>query len=301
MKRKIFQPVFYTLIYILLTGCTADIDIKTNDSEPVIVIYGLLTNEYKKQSVRLTRSSPYFSQEKNEAVSGAVVRITSSLNEEFNLMESQSEKGTYETTDSLSAKAGITYRLNIQVDFDGDGIVDTYEAETVMQPAISLDSIRIKPLRIMGESYYALNLYATDSPDEDYYICNYFVNDTLKTDRISRYRMLGDEIVNGEYINGLTIEYFLDRKEAKKHENEDNFDDLIFVSPGDHITIEMNKVEKSYYLFIIDCQMEMKGENPFFGGPASNIRTNISKGGTGFFSAYTINRIEASVPADETN
>jgi hypothetical protein len=32
----------------------------------------------------------------------------------------------------------------------------------------------------------------------------------------------------------------------------------------------------------------MSGENPFFGGPASNIITNISNGGRGFFTTYPL-------------
>jgi hypothetical protein len=39
----------------------------------------------------------------------------------------------------------------------------------------------------------------------------------------------------------------------------------------------------------------MNGENPFFGGPASNIITNISNGGLGYFTTYAGSTAETTV------
>lgn len=296
MKTKIIL-FFSSLLQLLLSsGCTADIDLKTNDSDPVIVIYGILTDEYKKQTVRITRSSPYFSEDTNTVVSHADVRITSSRNEVFELTESKEQAGVYETTDSLSAQVGVSYRLSVEVDFDGDGTIDHYQAETIMQPAIQVDSIQLKAMNIMGEPYYALNLYAYDSSEKDYYLCRYLVNDTLQSDRISRFNVIDDEVINGSYVDGLTIQYFPDQSKKEDYKDDDSFKQMIFITTNDRVTLLMSKIEKGYYQFILDCQREMKGENPFFGGPASNIRTNISNGGTGYFTAYAVAYGEALTP-----
>jgi hypothetical protein len=71
---------------------------------------------------------------------------------------------------------------------------------------------------------------------------------------------------------------------------------MMFLSSGDEVIVEYNRVEKGYYNFIEQAQHVKNGENPMFGGPPSNIQGNISNGAVGYFAAYSPARLKAVAP-----
>ncbi len=287
----LFAACFFPLVF---SACTVPIDIDTDDTEPVIVIIGALTDEYKTQEVRISRSSPYFSDQKNGVVSGAVVSITTSGNQVYELVENPSVPGLYQTTVEWAAQAGSSYFLRVEVDFDSDGVKDVYEASTTVLYTQNIDSIKIVPMEIMGHENYALNIYAQDSPEHDYYLYKFAINDTLISTKISKYYTVDDLVFNGSYIDGSTLRYF-DSVDNWGTDTEDQRKRSDYLKSEDKVELQMSKISKDYHDFINQCQKEMYGENPFFGGPASNIITNISNGGVGYFSGYCIKRSSAFV------
>jgi len=58
----------------------------------------------------------------------------------------------------------------------------------------------------------------------------------------------------------------------------------------------MLNIERAYFDFISDCSRERRGENPFFGGPPSNISTNLSAGAVGCFTSFCIEEQKTVVP-----
>lgn len=288
------KKIFYILsLLLILIACTEPIEIKTTDFEPVIVIYGVLTDEWEQQTVRITRSAPYFSNEPNPTVSGAEVIITSSEGEEFILLYGNSS-GNYVSHRIWAAKSGVTYTLNVNVDCNNTGNIDNYQASTIFSPPVYLDSIQVVPIDIMGHANYALNIYGQDSDAEEYYLFRLKVNDFLVTNYLSEYILTDDAMFNGQYIDGLTIYYFNDIAEWKT-DSEEQRKNSVYIQSGDKVEVEISVIPKAYYDFILQCQSEMRGENPMFGGPASNISTNISNGGIGFFTGYSSSKISTRV------
>jgi hypothetical protein len=283
----------------LLSSCVEPFDIKTNDSPPVIVIYGYLTNEQAFHSIKVSASSPYFDLSLNQGVSGAMVKITSSNNEVFNFKELDSIPGLYVTTNQVAGIPGMTYSLSVETDFDNDGKKETYTASSTMMNVVEVDSVEIKSINLMGYRFYSFNLYAQDTPAEDYYFGKYLINDSVVLFNINQLSPMSDLAFNGQYINGLTIQRFWNIDEKERIESEDDGDNRIrkrvYLSPGDSVTFSLCHIEKGYYDFIVQCQKEMNGENPFFGGPASNIITNISNGGLGYFTTYAGYTVETVV------
>ena len=290
--KLIFISVF--LITALLS-CTAPILIDTHDSEPVIVIYGCLTNEYRYQSVRITSSSPYFDSNKNEAVSDADVRIEDSEGNDYKLF--YVKDGYYYSSSVFAVRPGITYKLTVNVDFDRDGDNEIYEAETTIPSAFSADSIEIKPMGIMGFRHFSLNIYLQDPVEtNDFYLFKFFVNDSLSNDQISKFAVADDEMFNGEYLSGISVFYFEDATDEKVVEMNKNNDNAYMVLSGDIVRLQIINIEKGYYNFINECASEMRGENPMFGGPPSNISTNISNGAVGYFTGYCIRELTTVIP-----
>jgi hypothetical protein len=301
MTKYLLIPVF---IVSMFASCVEPFDIATNDAPPTIVIYGYLTNETAFHSIRVSASSPYFDVSLNRGVSGANVKITSSQNDVFYLKELDSIPGLYVTTNRVAGIPGVTYSLSVETDFDNDGMNELYTATSTMLDAVEVDSVEIKNMSMMGYRFYSFNLYAQDTPAEDYYFGKYRINDSVVMFNINQLSPMSDIAFNGQYINGMAIQRFWDIDEKERIERENNDDDnrirrRVYLSPGDTVTFSLCRIEKGYCDFIVQCQKEMNGENPFFGGPASNIVTNISNGGLGYFTAYAGYTVE-TVVADES-
>jgi hypothetical protein len=295
MKFKYIVLSLIAVFQVIIFSCTAPMDINTRDSAPVIVIYGCLTDENRYQRVRITGSSPYFDDKENRSVPDADVRIEDSEGNEY-LMEYE-DMGYYMSRVKFAARPGVTYYLTVEVDFNEDDEVELYEAETTILPLLALDSANVMPLSIMGYRHFSLNIYAQDPPETDnYYLFKFFVNDSVSNSNISNLIVADDEFFKGEYMNGVNIYYFDDIMYEKVVEKNKYYDDEYMVSSGDKIRLQTMNIEKGYYKFIDQCISEMYGENPMFGGPPSNITTNISNGAAGFFTGYCIHEVRTEIP-----
>ena len=297
MIHKILNIIPIILFVVTaLVSCTAPIDINTRDSEPVIVIYGNITDENKYQFIRITSSSPYFDEKANIAILDAKVKVTSSDGEEY-LFISEKE-GYYVSEIFFEGIPGVTYHLKVEVDFNNDGIMDIYEAETTIPPVVPVDSIDIKPMDIMGYRHFSLNFYMYEPVETDnYYLFKFFINDSLSNNKISEFIVSDDQMFNGAYLSGISLYYFEDATDEKnltapRADEEGNY----MVKPGDRVCLQVLNIEKGYYHFINECISEKYGENPFFGGPPSNITTNISNGAVGYFSGYCLQERSTIVP-----
>lgn len=291
------QALLTALICVwFLASCTARMDINTRDSEPVIVIYGCLTDENRYQLIRINRSSPFFDDKENEPVQDAHVRIRSSEGDVYDLL--YEADGYYISTTRFAAQPGVTYSLAVEVDFDQDGIGETYEAETTILPVVPVDSIDITLQDIMGYRHFSLNVYLQEPAEtENYYLFKFYINDSISNDKISEFIITEDRMYNGTDLDGANITYFEDATDEKVVEKNKDDDDVYMASPGDHIRLFIFNIEKGYYHFIRECIMEQNGENPLFGGPPSNISTNLTNGAIGYFTGYCVQEKQAIVPA----
>ena len=208
------QECFFLLLSILFFSCTEEITIHTDNSEPVVVIYGELTDNFTHQSVKITWSSPYFDSQPNTGISDATVTITSSNAETYELFENDTVPGLYETKTKWAAEVGVTYLLKVEIDSDGD--VETYEASTTILPLVDVDSITVVPINLMGHKHYTINLYGNEPEGEDFYLCKFSAIDSLITTKISQYLMLDDVMFDGQYVDGFILTLFDSRENWEK-------------------------------------------------------------------------------------
>ena len=285
------------IVLCLFFSCTAPITINTSESEPVIVIYGCLTNELKNQNIRITSSSPFFYEKDNTAIRDAKVKVTSSNGREYTFVNERN--GYYISQRRFSVVPGMTYRLTVEVDFKKDGKIELYEAETTTLPIVPVDEIEVKTIDIMGFRHHLLSVSMQDPVEtENYYLFKFFINDSITNHRISDFIISNDLMYNGEYVSGANITFFEDGTDPNVIERNREYDNVFMLKPGDRIRLQILNIEEGYYQFISDCMTEKYGENPFFGGPPSNIFTNISNGAVGCFTSYCINIKETVVPGE---
>ena len=76
-------------------------------------------------------------------------------------------------------------------------------------------------------------------------------NDTLITDTISEISIGNDELIDGNYMNGIIVMGF-----GKKS-----------LKPGDKFTLVLSNISEDYYDYIIELQTEISLSIPFLAAP----------------------------------
>lgn len=292
--HRLIVKIAASFLAVFLYGCTETIELDTNNTKPVIVIYGVLTDVPSYQEIQISSSTGYFDNKPNPRISDAIVSITSEEGTEYVLQEVDTVPGLYRTSVLMSGIPGKTYTLEVKTDFDGDGTGETYSAEAKMEEKVILDSILITTPDMMGFEFYSINLYAQDIADKSYYFARYQVNDSVYN-KISTYIVFDDMGIENQYTNGASIGYFPDIKEKDRYTEEDA-KHMTFIKPGDTVRLQLCSISKGYYNFLLQCQKEIVGENPFFGGPLSNVATNLSNGAIGYFAARTLSEKQEIAP-----
>ena len=290
--------LFFVGLLMSFFSCTESIDIDTDNSKPVIVIYGTITDTPSYQEVSISSSTGYFDNKANPNISEAKVTITSG-SDVYTLNEVEGTPGLYRTTTQMSGAPGRTYNLRVEVDYDEDGVNEVYEANAKMEDKIKLDSIDITSQPLSQYNYFSVNINAQDPASEDYYMCRYQINDSVYN-KISRYIVFDDTSVNNQYVKGLSVGYFPDINDKSLY-SDDEVKDMTFMAEGDSVKLQMCRITKGYYKFLFQCQQEKNGEDPFFGGPLSNIDTNISNGGIGYFAAFAVSEAKGIAPKLNSN
>ncbi|MFA6924002.1 MAG: DUF4249 domain-containing protein [Bacteroidales bacterium] len=265
MFKKIFYLLF--LIVLAISGCKKQIDIKTKDAYVRLVVDGLLTDEYKRHTIKLSKTSNYFKNETQPMATSAVVSISdgSSI---FPLTETS--QGIYQT-DSIKGIVGKTYTLNIK--YDGE----EYSASSLLKYVAPIDSITFGTDQF-DHKKATINLWAQEpATTGDYYLWLYYINDTIQSDTLKRLMFTDDLMVNGHYIPDFPIYSFTPKI-------------------NDTVTLEMRAITKEYYDFIYAAFMEVYAGDPFFSGPRSNVKgnvknlTNKDKDVMGFFIASAVTK-----------
>jgi hypothetical protein len=285
MKTLITQIMLYLGVFTIITACTEPIEIELDSSYSRLCVFGEISTDTTVHKIRLTRSADYFYNKPSVGVSDAIVKISESENEIL-LIENPLNSGNYQTPSGFFGVPGKTYVLKIEnVDIDKDGVMESYSASSFLPFLAPQDSIGIKYSKNSFYEGTEIMLYAQDPAESiDYYAFKIIKNGILQTDSLPEIIAQNDLFFNGNYTNGITVQFLDESKEGEQ------------VLAGDTIVLEMLGITEEYYIFIIEAQTELFGSNPLFSGPPANIFTNLSNGALGFFGAVNINRSYVIAP-----
>jgi len=269
----------FILASLLMVSCTERIDVELDSTYRRLVVQGSVTSDSIRHRVLLTTTSDYFANMSSPRVSGAQVEL--SFNDQrITLLENPLIQGLYETPDAFRGEVGTTYFLDIsQVDVDEDGQSEQYHAESTMPGGAELDDVDLRYFSTPIVSGYQVLMWASHPVEQkDRFGFRIWKNGILLTDSLSSYTVLADDLFESGYLPGFPVGFLSDDAPNEK------------VYPGDIITFELESIDQAYYDFITDAQLEIVGNIPLFSGPSANVRSNISNGGMGIFTAYSILR-----------
>jgi hypothetical protein len=265
-------------------SCTEIIDIELDSTYQRLVVYGTVTDDSVRHQVQLSLSSDYFSNSPAPRISGALVELETA-DRVIPFPEHDTIPGLYLAEEPFRGVPGHNYRLHIShVDADGDGNVESYLAESRMPQGAQPDSIRVSYFQSPFFSGYQVFMYAQDPPERNWYCFKIWKNQQLLTDTLSKFSIQSDELFNGSYIYGVPVGFLWDGDPNEA------------AQPGDTITLELDDIDRSYFNFIADAQLEIAGNNPLFSGPPANVRSNIEPDAQGVFASFSVHRVFAIIP-----
>lgn len=269
---KILIPFLLSfMLILLLEQCTEKINIKLGNNQPRLVVEGMITNEATAHTVRLSTTTDYFYTKVAPAVTQANVTINDETST-ISLIESPANSGIYVTPVNYSGIPGKRYTLNILLNTPINGQT-AYSASEVMPALLKPDSIKMDYHADWGKKgFWETQLYIQDPPDVNFYSFRGFRNDKLVTDTLNKVGISDDKFFNNRYVKGLSTLFW----------NQDHQSEILNI--GDKITLQIGSITKEYYTFLDEIKLEVEPKNPLFSGPSSNVSTNISNGGFGYFA-----------------
>ena len=249
LKFVVTNPVktgihYFILISILtLTSCTDVIELDVPSEAPRLVIEASINWEKEtignNQTIKLSRSTPYFDTNGAEPVLGASVKITNDTNGAVFIFTDNSD-GTY-STDSFVPLVNNSYTLEVI----NDG--ETYVAQENLIAVPSILSV-YQSTDYFFQDLLEVNFEFLDPIDEVNY---YFIKFQEEADLLPTLSTLKDEFINGSLI---TIS-------NERRENE-NINQVAY-APGDLVDMELYGISKRYYDYMTILINQSESGGPF--------------------------------------
>jgi hypothetical protein len=262
-------------VALLAASCTEKINLKLDTTYTRLVVDGHIKSDTMASSIKLTKTSDYFSNVPSPRMVNATVSLTDGTNT-FPLTETvPGNSGIYQTDPKFAGTIGKNYTLHISLPEVIAGTTE-YTASSQLNGVTNLDSIQVVFKSDLGkEGVWQVKLYAQDPPGrKNYYLLNLYRNNMLWSDTITKVSVTDNQFFAGNYIDGADVFYI---------NNEHKWETLY---PGDTIMLELSAITKEYFDFI--NQVKQAGISiPIFTGPPANVQGNISNEGVGFFAAYS--------------
>ena len=245
MKR-----LFLLLIFLNLS-CEEVVEVDVPNSEPRLVIEANLDWEKgtsgNNQEIKLSISTPYFSETPNVPATGAIVKVTN-LNTSTEFVFTDNDNGTY-SIDSFIPQLNNTYELEINY------LGNIYKGKETLYPVPNIHTITQSMENGFDDESLEVNIFFDDPIDET----NYYLT-KFKTvyDIFPYYFPLEDEFTNG---NTMTMFY----------EEENNE-----LETGDNVYIYLYSISEQYYNYMNLLLNQVESDGPFNTTPVTLVGNCIN-------------------------
>jgi hypothetical protein len=180
---KLYKSLILLIIIFLHEGCVTKFMPEIDESRELLVVEGMITDQFETCSIRLTKSSRLDKKNLVKPVLGCILSISDDLDNNWQLKE----KGNgYYITDSLKFRGVIGRKYKLRVNSKGK-LPDNYTYESVpmeLKPVPAIDNLYFEKELIEAESAErkrkeGCRIYV-DTYDESN-SCNYFRWDYTET------------------------------------------------------------------------------------------------------------------------
>ncbi|MCF6223877.1 MAG: DUF4249 domain-containing protein [Flavobacteriaceae bacterium] len=242
----------YTFLFIgfLFFSCTDVIDVDVPFDGPRLVIEASINwkkgKPGNKQTIKLSKLTPYFDTITNSQVTGAMVKITNDQNGSITNFIDQNN-GDYITEDFVPI---VNQPYTLEVNYNGE----TYIAQEMMKTVVPISRVEQSKDFGFDNKVIALNMYFDDPVDEEnYYLTKFHRRKDLFPNLLD---------INDGFTNGNEMIVFF---EKFTNEDENEFE----LVPGDIVDIELIGISKKYFNFIgLLIEQNAASGDPFSTTPA---------------------------------
>ncbi len=271
-NRVCLHAIFYLLLTVLLSINFTSCEIE-NEWEPfpsaaqTVVVDGILTDSNMRQTIHLCRPISQLN-EKAEAISGAQVQV-SNAEKVYNFTESPAGSGVYI---SDTAFAGDTqYEYSFLATVEGKA----YTAKAQMKPSVDFEKAKYN--YVAGKKLFRINWIA--NPYEETNPAMYEI--LLDWSAVEGYQNLSYEKTHARvyYYSLQTI----DVSELLAPTIES-----IFFPAGTIIVEKKYSLTTEHAAFIRGLLLETNWQGGLFNTTSSQVPSNISNGGLGYFAACSV-------------
>lgn len=133
MKKEFFNKLMILALFFLISGCVDPYKLETNTFEEALVVEATITNELKKQEIKISKTFR-FEENGPKFESGAAVKIIDNTGNQFEFKE---KSGIYVSVSEFQAIPNREYRLNI-ITKEGKSYSSTPETLTTANPIESV-------------------------------------------------------------------------------------------------------------------------------------------------------------------
>ena len=262
---RISRILLWVLAAIFAVSCVDDFTPDIKDApDPKLVVDGMLTTEPAAHRVRLSMSAPFGTSSADiPVVSGARVSIWDG--EKTVTLEEDPGTGCYYTPDDYYGEAGKTYRLDVDVEMDGEH--RHYSAQDVMPPkgirADAMDYYR------MTDSLWMFAIWGQDLPG----IASHYAGELVVHDRrlpVGQWVFIdGLSMFDGNYLfAGEYLPYIC----SSLIPSEEPLTPLV---EGDEVTLRFYSLSDYFYRWILAMTNETNARIPMLSSQPANLPSNF--------------------------
>lgn len=295
MKVFYIKSMLFLAALVVFAACEDVINPTLESADPVYVVDAWVTNGAAPQTIRITRSQPYFENVLPPGVNGAVVTIQDNEGKVYTFTQGD-EDGEYVWTpigNEVFGEPGLRYELTIIVNGE------TLSANTDMSAAPVVDSITFNKQegnQFIDDLYFA-EFWSVDlAPIGDAYWVKTYKNGEL-LNKPSDVNLAYDAAFSrgGDFTG---VNFISPIRTAINPFDED--EDGTILSPyslGDSLYVEINSLSEEAFDFLTEVVIQTDrpgGFGELFSTPIANVPTNLrnlNSNGTkvvGFFNVAAV-------------
>jgi hypothetical protein len=269
-----------SLLAILFASCDEATELDLKQTPPRLVIEGLLTDQPRHQSVKISWSTAFYGSGGSPRVNNAIVSVSDDAGEEHvfvhNPRNHADSVGIYIPEESFAGQVGRSYTLHVTVDGE------LYEATDQLLDVIPIDSLKFQVNEDQEEDaeepgkIYELLVYAREPQDqENYYLFKYYRNDSLVVFSPTDIYYSDDELL-AEKIDGIPSP--------------------VYYGANDKARLEVYSLTRKGYIFYNDLSVSLTNDGGGMFGPIpATPRTNLTNSALGFFQVSAIKEKETFI------
>ena len=248
--------LFISILFLtLLISCEKVVILDLKNATAGVVVQGNITNQPGPYIIHLNSTVNYYDPNVFPAITGASVSISDNAGNTEILTEPT--PGNYQTN-LLLGTIGRTYTLKVNVSGK------EYLSYSTMPNNVVIDTVIFTQSK--NNTYRVTCIFTDPAGISNYYSLKLKSNDTTAIGN-KNLRILSDKLTDGQQMS-MTYR-----------------SNLLL---NDTVVINLQSIDKESYDFYNTLSNAQGEINPFLSSPPANPLSNISNGGLGYFSAYSI-------------